>query len=62
MSLELRTLGVPFFGVRPSLVDHPERSTSDAGTDSGPRLTITAAELLTLQRRMLQYLQDMYKP
>jgi len=59
---ELKRLGVPFFGVKPELI----QKSSDASDDAGPVGTsgsrIQEAELLELQRRMLTYLEDMYKP
>jgi hypothetical protein len=48
MSQQLSDLGIPFFGVDPSLVvDHPD----------GKRV-----KLRELQRKMLDYLESMYGP
>lgn len=61
MSVELKRLGVPFFGVKPALI----RKSSDASDSARPEVItgsmIQEDELLELQRRMLTYLEDMYK-
>jgi len=68
MSLELKRLGVPFFGVKPDLIlplgtEKPavqNKSLTQAANVPAPQ-KITEGELLGLQRRMLEYLEDMYK-
>ncbi|KAF2500597.1 hypothetical protein BU16DRAFT_523376 [Lophium mytilinum] len=64
MSLELKRLGVPFFGVKPELIIPPDEEKT-AGTPppaaSGVGPKITEDELLALQRRMVEYLEDMYR-
>ncbi|OCK83354.1 hypothetical protein K432DRAFT_184766 [Lepidopterella palustris CBS 459.81] len=67
MSLELKRLGVPFFGMKPELIlpsgtEEPavqQKPSVRPGTASGPK--ITEEEMLGLQRRMLGYLEDMYR-
>ena len=68
MSLELKRLGVPFFGVKPDLIlplgtgkpaVRNKPSTQVANVPAPQK--ITEGELLDLQRRMLEYLEDMYK-
>jgi hypothetical protein len=65
MSAELKRLGVPFYGVRPELIISPEEREA-GGTPPppangvGPK--ITEGELLKLQRRMIEYLEDLYRP
>ena len=58
MSLELKRLGVPFFGVKPDLI-LPLGTGKPAVRNKSSK--ITEGELLDLQRRMLEYLEDMYK-
>ncbi|KAL9094725.1 MAG: hypothetical protein Q9165_002995 [Trypethelium subeluteriae] len=71
MSAELKALGVPFFGIEGSLI---VKSLNDSSADpvgaKGPSTRsdaplqpgqIQKEELVKLQRRMLQYLEDMYK-
>ncbi|KAF2813862.1 uncharacterized protein BDZ99DRAFT_459613 [Mytilinidion resinicola] len=64
MSLELKRLGVPFFGVKPELIlppgeAKPAGTPPPAASSVGPK--ITEEELLALQRRMVEYLEDMYR-
>lgn len=76
MSQVLKHLGVPFFGTHAALIlpDSKEKVMSQAGKDGGedkevdaqgdrpkwsPR--VTAKELMELKRRMVEYLEDMYK-
>lgn len=59
MSVELKRLGVPFFGVKPELV-HSSSDADNIGPDASSRVRIHEDELLTLQQRMIAYLQDMY--
>ena len=73
MGAELKALGVPFFGTRASLVVKSSRSGSEKTTTVGEKRPTTPpevylqpgqieeAELVKLQRRMLEYLEDMYK-
>lgn len=63
MCLQLKHLGVPFFGTGPNFITTSETSEDvQVQTNTKPISgKITAEELLKLQRRMLQYLEDMYK-
>jgi hypothetical protein len=58
---ELKRLGVPFFGVSPSLIIANDLQQTHAARDPLSKAMITQEELLVLQRKMLQYLEDMYK-
>lgn len=60
-SAELKRLGVPFFGVNPKFIIMNEVQQLAATTDPLSQATITEAELIDLQRRMIQYLEDLYK-
>jgi hypothetical protein len=54
----LKVLGVPFFGVKPHLVLHESEdvpSTEDAAAGK-----ISKAQLLELQRKMLNHLMELY--
>lgn len=53
MSLELRKLGVPFFGISPD-PDLPEHAGFLA-------TKLPQEQLVKLQRKMIEYLEDMYK-
>ena len=53
MGQQLSDLGVPFFGVEPSLV-------VDRSDENGPR--VSRVKLGELQRKMLDYLESMYGP
>ncbi|KAF2097279.1 hypothetical protein NA57DRAFT_77533 [Rhizodiscina lignyota] len=61
MTVELKVLGVPFFGTKP---EHVKRNGNREVSQNGGSLTngvkITERELLDLQRKMVQYLEDMY--
>ncbi|GAB7348897.1 hypothetical protein MBLNU459_g7589t1 [Dothideomycetes sp. NU459] len=64
MTAELKSLGVPFFGTNADRLLADDTDDADPGRNDGqpkwsPR--ITDAELLTLQRKMIAYLEDMYK-
>lgn len=59
--IDLKRLGVPFFGVDPKFIIANELQQTVAARDALSQATITEAELLDLQRRMIQYLEDMYK-
>ena len=61
VSCQLKELGVPFFGTRLELVDDAKSGSPPSSTDTAAR-KIPDTELLSLQRRMLQFLEDMYKP
>lgn len=62
-TIELKRLGIPFFGVPLELIKESDDDMSIApqrpGFAAGPKITET--ELLDLQRRMIEYLEDMYK-
>ncbi|KAE9966377.1 hypothetical protein BLS_007041 [Venturia inaequalis] len=60
-SAELKRLGVPFFGVNPKFIIMNEIQQLAATSDPLSQATITEAELIDLQRRMIQYLEDLYK-
>jgi hypothetical protein len=61
MAAELKTLGVPFFGTKAEGVTRggsgEATSTFDASQSTQK---VTEEELHLLQRRMVQYLEDMY--
>jgi hypothetical protein len=63
-SAKLKSLGVPFFGVRPDLVlPDDDESADDVGSPpSDGSGKISKKQLLALQRRMLDYLTDLYGP
>lgn len=58
MTKELKGLGVPFFGTDPSLIVTDK---NDALSSSERARRITTGEFRALQRRMISYLEDMYK-
>ncbi|KAF2086729.1 hypothetical protein K490DRAFT_43651 [Saccharata proteae CBS 121410] len=65
MTAQLKNLGVPFFGVVPEKIMSAEEASSGQlrsyqPTSSRPT-RITEEELLALQRKMLEYLEDMYR-
>lgn len=55
----LKSLGVPFFGVKANLILHEseEEMESEVATVGGK---ITKGRLLELQRKMLDYLVELY--
>ncbi|KUJ20356.1 uncharacterized protein LY89DRAFT_730403 [Mollisia scopiformis] len=60
MSSRLRSLGIPFFGTRSDLVrptTKAEAATSTTSTKEG-KLTIDELELVRLQRKMLNHLEE----
>ncbi|KAF9886014.1 hypothetical protein FE257_012070 [Aspergillus nanangensis] len=67
MMLELRTLQIPFFNIKPQFVsDTPSRSSDQMGqvnpsmhSDSSGQQTLSREELSVLQKRMLELLQDL---
>lgn len=60
-SAELKRLGVPFFGVNTKLIIMNEIQQVAASRDPLSQATITEPELFDLQRKMMQYLEDLYK-
>jgi len=58
MSTNLKDLGVPFFGTNAALLK-PEDYEADAKWTQGNK--ISTAQLRNLQKRMIEYLEDMYK-
>jgi hypothetical protein len=60
-NLELKRLGVPFFGVNPRHVIANELQQTAAARDPLSQATITENELVELQRKMIQYLEDLYE-
>lgn len=61
MSTELKVLGVPFFGTKPECVSRNGRNEPDQlSKKSSTTPKITEDELLVLQRKMSQYLEDLY--
>lgn len=72
MSQVLKHLGVPFFGTHAALV-LPEAKGEVSKESEGDRIMdtqgerpkwsprVTAKELMELKRRMVEYLEDMYK-
>ncbi|PKY01286.1 hypothetical protein P168DRAFT_307126 [Aspergillus campestris IBT 28561] len=63
MASELRALQIPFFyrNGRPSAHDPAGTTPRRAGTDAPPAAPLSGDELVTLQRRMLELLQDLCK-
>lgn len=59
-SAQLKSLGVPFFGVKPDLVLPDGVEESDASTGQETSKKITKTQLLDLQRKMLNHLMEMY--
>ena len=63
INVELKALSVPFFDVRPDLVLTSSEALSESDREAlSSSLKIEEKQLLELQRRILQYLEDMYKP
>lgn len=70
---ELRALGIPFFALKHSLVSStpppdkakteqpPPPGTENEKMEKKERETVTREELFSLQRRMLELLQDLCK-
>lgn len=59
----LKVLGVPFFGTKPHLILHEsEEPSSNVSTDpkAGSDQMISKAQLLDLQRKMLNHLMELY--
>lgn len=66
MTAELRGLKIPFFVIQQSLIQEPTESSSINESSSQEKrpegsATVTKAELASLQRRMLELLQDLCK-
>ncbi len=69
MTAQLGAMGIPFFGTKQSLILQSQAIPPDKGrnTDAVNDVTtrnsgkIVQVELVKLQRRMLQHLEDMYK-
>ena len=64
MSIEMKGLGVPFFGTDVKLVvpddyNLTKENTSDSHAKWSP--LVTESELLTLRRRMVGHLEDLYR-
>lgn len=55
MERELKRLGVPFFGTREELI-----VAEVSGNDMQDKAKITKQELVKMQRRMVQHLEDLY--
>ena len=61
MSADFSAMGIPFFGVNPSLVvDKEEASIDSVSTDKNVYGKVTKDQLLELQRRMVRHLEDLY--
>jgi hypothetical protein len=58
---ELKRLGVPFFGVSPKHVVANALQQAVAARDPLSQAMITEGELVELQKKMVQYLEDLYK-
>jgi hypothetical protein len=58
----LKSLGVPFFGTKPYLITHaaeePNEATDSHSVQAGGK--ITRKQLLELQRKMLNHLNELY--
>ncbi|EME88566.1 uncharacterized protein MYCFIDRAFT_209845 [Pseudocercospora fijiensis CIRAD86] len=64
MILELKGLGVPFFGTDASLVVSNDSDLSkDANSQNNPKWSplVTEDQLMVLRRKMVQHLEDLYK-
>lgn len=65
MSADLEAMGIPFFCTKSELVE-PTEPNSTKGNIEGENRSyqaqkkLTKAELVKLQRRMIQHLEDMY--
>ena len=57
MAAELRGLQIPFFSIKPGLVD----SSSETNSHSPSGEILTQEQLYGLQRRILELLQDLCK-
>ena len=63
MTLELKALGVPFFGTHSDAIISVDASDAEHDASIRPKWSprVTSEELVELQRRMISYLEDMYK-
>jgi len=62
MTAELKSLGVPFFGTRLDCIRSIDEETIDEeGVRQKWSPLVTSQDLTELQRRMINYLEDMYK-
>lgn len=68
MTVELTTLGVPFFGMKSDMVKKRQKLEAAGGYDivddslaNGPRGEINEEEIMKLQKRMLELLEDLCK-
>jgi hypothetical protein len=61
MASELKRLGVPFFGTKQHLIG--DLTSGGGGTDEQFKwsVTITESELVSLRRRMVGHLEDLYR-
>jgi len=59
--IELKRLGVPFFGVDSKHIVANELQQTTAARNALSQAMMTEAELSELQRKMVQYLEDMFK-
>ncbi|RJE18923.1 hypothetical protein PHISCL_08741 [Aspergillus sclerotialis] len=60
LTLELRTLGIPFFSIRQSFISDRSPKGDQLG-QSGNQPTVLRSDLSAFQRRMLELLQDLCK-
>lgn len=61
MTAELKGLGVPFFGTDQSLILDDRGSTAEKGERPKWSPLVSQTQLLGLQRRMVEYLEDLYR-
>lgn len=59
-TLELKRLGVPFFGLRPDLLLADNEVDDGDGSTANGQPKINRKQLLQLQRKMLTHLEEMY--
>lgn len=60
MTDELTTIGIPFFAIKPMLVNQSPESQTELVTSSVAS-TLSSIELKALQKRMLELLEDLCK-
>lgn len=61
LGAELKSLGVPFFGTNADRILPDDSDDVDVGSQPKWSPRVTKLELLGLQRKMIAYLEDMYK-
>ncbi|KAF2863856.1 hypothetical protein K470DRAFT_254736 [Piedraia hortae CBS 480.64] len=63
LASELKAMGVPFFKTNPALVKPDGEDLQDASSNTRPKWSpfIHQSELLRLQRRMVDHLEDLYR-